>query len=194
MKKVLSIGLSLLVTLCFSACGEEENKSSSESSSAETTEITENISYETTDENTIEDSTYNLPEGVTFAQYLFEDFKSLMNENPDMTAEELAGELSENEAILFDAVTAPVEEGFLQGFDSEITGFKSGVMFAPFINAIPFVGYVFELSDESEAEAFTEILKSNANPVWQVCVEAEETVCEANGNKVFFVMSPLSNQ
>jgi hypothetical protein len=35
-------------------------------------------------------------------------------------------------------------------------------------------------------------LKDNADPRWNICVEAEETVCEQVGNKVFFVMCPKS--
>lgn len=200
MKKLLSLSLVLSLMLCFTACGEEESKSSSTTETAET--VTEQIAEETTeeiaddfaDEEYVE-PTFPLPDGVSFGQYILEDFKSLISENPDMTAEELAAKLSsENEAILFSSVTSPVVEGPLQGFNTDITGFKSGAMFGPAMSSIAFVGYVFELNDESEADAFVENLKSNANPAWQVCVEAEETICEAVGNKVFFVMAPLSNQ
>lgn len=187
MKKFLLISIILSMLLCFTACAKDEDGSLSQ---IETTqeETTDSLSGDNS-----QGSDFNLPEGVTFAQYIFEDFKGLMSENSDMTTEQLADELIKNEAILFDGVTNSAEPGFLQGFDTEITGFKSGSMFGPFISSIPFIGYVFELENESEAEAFVETLKSNANPAWQVCVEAEETVCESIGNKVFFVMAPLSN-
>ncbi len=199
MKKLLSLTLVLSLMLCFTACGEEESKSSSISETAEY--VTEQIAEETTEEfaddfvdEEYAEPTFPLPEGVSFGQYILEDFKSLVAENPDMTAEELAAQLLENEAILFFGATMPVEEGALQGFNADITGFKSGAMFGPAMSSIAFIGYVFELNDESEADAFMENLRSNANPAWQVCVEAEETICKAVGNKVFFVMAPLSNQ
>ncbi|MBQ3224587.1 MAG: hypothetical protein IJB42_02655 [Oscillospiraceae bacterium] len=85
----------------------------------------------------------------------------------------------------------PVEEGLLTGFDNtEIRGFSSGYMFAPAIGTIPFVGYVFELPDASGADAFVSTLKGAANPRWNICTEAEQTIVEKSGNKVFFLMCP----
>ena len=87
----------------------------------------------------------------------------------------------------------PVEPGLLSGFDNaEITGFKEGVMFGPAIGSIAFVGYVFELEEGTDAEAFKTTLKDNANLRWNICVAAEEMVVESEGNKVFFVMCPAS--
>lgn len=111
-----------------------------------------------------------------------------------MTTEDIAAELSSNEKILFDSIHMPVEEGFLSGFTNEITGFKSASMFGPSIGSIAFIGYVFETEGEDAAKKLSETLESSADPRWLICVEAEETVCEAVGNKVFFVMAPLSNQ
>ena len=135
-----------------------------------------------------------LPEGVTFANYLFSEFKSIVNKNSSASAEEIANELSQSKAIMFFSMASPVEEGYIPGFDNDITGFKSGAMFGPAMGSIPFVGYVFELADASAANAFVSTLTQNANPRWQICVTAEETVCKAVGNKVFFVMAPRSNQ
>ena len=87
----------------------------------------------------------------------------------------------------------PVEEGLLSGFDNaEIKGFKKGAVFMPMIGSIAFVGYVFELESASETSAFISMLKKNANPRWNICVEADETVAGSYGNKVFFVMCPKS--
>jgi len=36
------------------------------------------------------------------------------------------------------------------------------------------------------------LLKDNANPRWNICTEAEETVVGSVDNKVFFVMCPKS--
>ena len=110
-----------------------------------------------------------------------------------MGTQELAEKLITNEAILFMGGAMPVEPGLLSGFDNaEITGFKEGSMFAPMMGSIAFVGYVFELEDGTDVEAFKQTLKSNANPRWQICVMAEETIVESAGNKVFFLMCPTS--
>ena len=60
------------------------------------------------------------------------------------------------------------------------------------IGSIAFVGYVFELDAGADANAFVKELTDNANPRWNICVEAEETVSAVEGSKVFFCMSPLS--
>lgn len=86
-----------------------------------------------------------------------------------------------------------VEPGFLTGFDNnEITGFKSGAVFMPMIGTIPFVGYVFELEDGTDASSFISNLKSSANLRWNICTTADEMVSGSVGNKVFFVMCPTS--
>lgn len=127
------------------------------------------------------------------AQALLADFEAQVSENNALTAQEIADALLTNEVILFSGVTMPVEEGLLMGFDNaEITGFDEGVMFAPVIGSIPFVGYVFDLPDDANADDFIAVLEENANPRWNICTEAEETVVESAGDKVFFVMSPIS--
>ena len=89
--------------------------------------------------------------------------------------------------------TNPIEEGFLSGFDNtEIKGFSKGIMFGPMMGTIPFVGYVFELADGADVDAFVSTLKTNANPRWNICTEAEQTIVEKSGNKVFFLMCPKS--
>ena len=210
MKKMFLILMALTMFTSLAGCGEDSAEK--ESSVAEVTEAAteEETTPSPEDENIDTPAEPNeeivdggdagsagssaLPENVTYAQYLLSDFKAIVAENPDMTADEIAAELSANEAILFASMYMPVEPGFLSGFTTEITGFESGSMFGPAMGSIAFIGYVFELSDESQAEAFVTTLKDNADPRWQICVEAEETVCEAEGNKVFFVMAPLSNE
>jgi len=106
---------------------------------------------------------------------------------------EIAEALVTNEAISFMGGAMPVEEGLLSGFDNyEVKGFKSGAVFMPMIGSIPFIGYVFELNNASEASAFISNLKANANLRWNICVTADEMVTGSHGNKVFFVMCPTS--
>jgi hypothetical protein len=86
-----------------------------------------------------------------------------------------------------------VEPGLLNGFDNaEITGFEEGVLFAPMIGSIPFVGYVFTLADDADVDAFETTLKDNANLAWNICTEADEMVVDHVGSEVFFVMCPAS--
>ncbi|MBE5922096.1 MAG: hypothetical protein E7269_05030 [Lachnospiraceae bacterium] len=127
----------------------------------------------------------------TVAQALLADFKAQVAKNTDIDAQEIADKLLQNNVIKFSGATMEVEEGLLTGFgEAEIRGFDDGVMFSPMIGTIPFIGYVFELEDETDASAFVQMLKDNANPRWNICTVAEETVAENVGDMVFFVMSP----
>ena len=63
----------------------------------------------------------------------------------------------------------------------------------PMIGSIAFVGYVFTLEEGADVDAFKATLEANADPRWQICVTADETIIENVGNTVFFLMSPFSN-
>ena len=127
--------------------------------------------------------------GQTVGQTLLAAFKA----DSTGTAQEIADRLISNEIIQFMGGAMPIEEGLLSGFDNtEIKGFKEGAMFAPMMSSIAFVGYVFELEDGADVEAFKTILKDSANLRWNICVEAEELIVENEGNKVFFLMCPKS--
>ena len=129
--------------------------------------------------------------GDTVGAALAEEFHALKAENPEITAQEMADAILANPMIAFGGATMEVEPGLLSGFDNaEITGFNNGVMFAPMIGSIPFVGYVFTLEDGADTAAFMQTLTDNANPRWNICVEADETVVENADNMVFFVMCP----
>lgn len=128
--------------------------------------------------------------GATMGQTLLSAFKGM-----DMSkgAQAIADELIANPVIEFMGGTVPVEPGLLSGFgNTEITGFSEGVMFGPMMGSIAFVGYIFELEDGANVAAFMETLKSNADPRWNICVEADETLIHNIGNTVFFLMSPNS--
>lgn len=131
------------------------------------------------------------PVASTLGQTLLADFK--VKASSGMSTQAIAEALIANPAIKFNGGAVPVEEGYLSGFDNtEIKGFKSGVMIAPQIGSIAFVGYVFELESAADAPAFKAMLEKNANLRWNICVEAEEMVSGISGNKVFFVMCPKS--
>lgn len=137
---------------------------------------TEDVSSDTNSESTV-------------GQTLLADFKA----NSKGTAQEIADRLLKNEIIQFMSAATPVEEGLLSGFDNaEIKGFKDGVMFGPMMSSIAFVGYIFELDEDADVDAFKQTLKDSANLRWNICVEAEELIVENQENKVFFLMSPKS--
>lgn len=123
----------------------------------------------------------------TVGEILLADFK----DNPDGTAQEIADRLITNEIIPFAGGAIVVEPGLLTGFDNtEITGFKEGVMFSPMMGTIPFVGYIFVLEDGTDVDVFKQTLEENANLRWNICTEAEELTVDSEGNTVFFLMSP----
>ena len=127
----------------------------------------------------------------TLGTTLLADFKAKAASGMD--AQSIADALLANPAIKFGGGAMPVEEGYLSGFDNaEIKGFNTGVMFAPMIGSIPFVGYIFELPSANDVPAFIANLEKNANKRWNICVEADEMVTGSSGNKVFFVMCPTS--
>lgn len=170
MKKLLALFLTLTALLTLAACGGE--KSPTEESDS--------------DQTTVQEPGADAPLGKTLAAVFLacDDAASCQTIAEDILAQE---------AILFAGQTSPVTPGLLTGFgNEEITGFSDGVMFAPVIGSIPFVGYVFQLSSEAETADFVHLLQENANPRWNVCTEAEETVIQEKGDKVFFLMCPTS--
>lgn len=125
-------------------------------------------------------------EQQTPAKVLLDDF--LKRSEAVNSMEDLANELAANEIIPFAGAVMPVEPGFLNGFTDEIDGFAEGASFGPMIGSIPFVGYVFQV--DQDVDAFVENLKKKSDLRWNVCTQADEMICEAKGNKVFFVMAP----
>ena len=165
MKKFLAVLLAMLMLVSLAACGGADK----------------------------DDTVKPAVDPNTVGGVLYADFEKNISENPSITAQEMADALLANEIIQFMGGAIPVEEGWLTGFgEAEIKGFKEGVMFAPMISSIPFVGYIFVLEDGADVEAFKTTLKDNADPRWNICVEADQTVVESNGNMVFFLMCPKS--
>lgn len=129
-------------------------------------------------------------EPSTPAQHLLEDFKSIVKADSSITVEDLAQKLAENENVPIECGSMTVEPGYLNGFTSEVDGFTAGAMFSPYIGTIPYVGYVFET--DGDGDKLVEQLKDKHDLRWNVCTEADEMICESVGNRVFFVMAPLS--
>ena len=193
MKRIIALILAMLMVFALVSCGKKDNTTDNG--------VNDETVNDTTNNDTTTDSTENddaatdggAAAGDTLGTTLLGVFKATADANPDMTAEEIANAVISDPVIQFGPATMPVEEGLLSGFDNyEVKGFEEGVMFAPMIGSIAFVGYVFTLADGADAEAFAADLEANCNPRWNICVEAEETVTGISGNKVFFLMCPKS--
>ena len=190
MKKILVTVLTTVLVASMAACGGKDDVTTetTETSAVSTeTVITETETIETTE------TTEAVELEGTFGEALTEAFKTFAEANADATSEEVVAAISPIMENYFGPMVMPVEEGLLTGFDNaEIKGFEEATTFAPMIGTIPFVGYVFTLPADADADAFVTTLTDNANPRWNICTEADETVVETVGNKVFFVMCPSS--
>lgn len=112
-------------------------------------------------------------------------------ENSDKSAQEIADLLLENPNLGFMGMTMAVEEGLLSGFgNTEIKGFKEGVMFGPSVSTVPFIGYVFTLDEDTDVDDFKQTLEDNADLRWNICTEADELIVESKGDKVVVIMTP----
>lgn len=172
MKRLIAFLTAAIMVVSLASCGGKDNATNN-NDATNATEVTSEVAKE--------------PE--TVGEKLLADFKA----DSTGTPQEIAERILSNEIIQFMSGATPVEEGLLTGFDNaEIKGFEEGVMFGPMMSSIAFVGYIFELPEGADVEAFKTTLKDSANLRWNVCVEAEELIVENEGNKVFFLMCPKS--
>ncbi len=174
MKQITSLILAAVMLFGFAACTQPEKTDETK------TLESENVTVETGKEES----------GKTVGQTLLDDFKKRAEKG---TAQEIADGLMQNKVIQFMGGVMEIEEGLLTGFENtEIKGFEKGVTFVPMIGTIPFVGYVFELKDDTDVDAFKKTLDESANLRWNICVTADEKIVDNVGNKVFFLMCPAS--
>ena len=214
MKKILTLMLIGILALSLVACGGKETDgqvkediSIEENADVENNEV---IDEETADEKEEEvkeevkeekpatkpaDKKEEKPEenqettSGTPAQILFAEFKKMVKENPSADPLTIAQALIENPIIPFMGGAMEVEPGWLPGFgEDEIHGFKSGANFGPMISTIPFIGYIFEIEDQSKVADFVKLIDKNANKAWNICTTAEEKLVSSEGNKVFMIM------
>lgn len=170
MKKIIKMLFVATAVLALVGCGNTTSGSSSSSTPAE------------------------IVDKMTVAQTLLKDFKDKRTSKPNQNILELAQGIMENEAVSFASDCSSVEEGFLPGFDADIVGFASAVRFGPLINVNPFIGYIFQLKDETNVATFMQNLKDHGNLNWGICVMADEMVVGNVDKTVFFVMSPTYDE
>ncbi len=200
MKKLVLTVLALTLAFSMTACGSKEEPAPEATpapteapvatdtpEATEAPEVTE--APEATDAPQ-EDANQGAVSGESLGQTLLGEFKAM---DASTDAYTMAETLIGHEMIQFMGGAMEIEPGLLSGFDNyEVTGFEKGAMFGPMMGSIAFVGYIFDLPEDADVDAFVTGLKDNANPRWQICVTADETIVEVSGDKVFFLMSPLT--
>lgn len=202
-RKTLVLMLATSLVLSLTACGGKKTEVEAPvkeevtiETVEETTEVVESTEIESTEsseesteavESTEETEVKDTPTD-TVASKLYELFETEIATTDDIN--EVANKLIEAEYFKeVSMTTMEVEPGFLNGFEAEITGFNNGVMFAPMIGTIPFVGYIFETDN---TELLIDELETNASLNWNICTTADEMLVKAHDNYVFFVMSPYT--
>lgn len=202
-RKTLVLMLATSLVLSLTACGgkktevkapvKEEVTTETVEETTEAVESTEIESTESGEESTeavesTEETEVNDTPTDTVASKLYELFETEIATTDDINevANKIIGAEYFKEVSM---TTMEVEPGWLNGFENEIKTFNNGVMFAPMIGTIPFVGYIFETDD---TELLMSELEANALLNWNICTTADEMLVKAHDNYVFFVMSPYT--
>lgn len=179
MKKIIALVLSIIVCLSLVACGNNDT------APVETTAPAANASADITP-----DVDADSVGGQHWAKFVSE-----LEANPAATADELANALVSLEINQFMGMAMPMEVGaeYFPGFDNYvIEGYEACANFMPMIGSIAYVGYIFDLADDADVEAFAKNLTDNCNPRWNICVAADQTVVGSKGSTVFFLMCPAT--
>ena len=186
MKKLLIALMALTLCVALVACGNDDV--------ANTTDAVVNDTAVETTEETAAETTGTPDAELTNGQVHANAFVEMLTLDAGLNVEQIANDLLALPVNQFMGGAMPVDPAYFPGFDNFVpTGYKSGVMFMPMIGSIPYVGYVFELEEGTDANAFVTTLKDNCNPRWNICVTADEIITEVVGNKVLFLMCPASN-
>lgn len=127
---------------------------------------------------------------VAFSNYFNLNFSDKVVNNEKF--ESFISNFAEATGVPLELVPMPVEEGYLAGFDIEITGFSNAYQFSPMIGSIPFVGYIFEVTDDMDKDVFCSILKDNFNLNWNICTSADEMSMFESDTAILFIMHPTS--
>ena len=191
MRKILAVALSVAMVFSIAACGKKDDtKNPAEG---------ENITATVAPTNPAEDASGDKAEaGVITPEFtdkvaggaFWNEFLETMKANPETAPIDVANKLIANPLVQFMGGAADVEPGFLAGFAEEISGFEKGAFFGPMMGSIAFAGYIFELADGADVNAFIDTLKTKADPRWNICVTADYTQVGAYGNTVYFLMYP----
>ena len=192
MKKIIALIIAGLMVLSFAACGEKEDANETTTGTEETssTEAGSTEAGSTESGSTEEAPSEEAPseeapsdeavagvkvEGSVSEAYV-KAFKELAADG-SLSALEIAEKFAEKiEAPMMLGAMDMTEAEFFQGFKEGFTveGFEEAATYMPMIGSIPFISYVFKLSDDADKDAFKTSLEENANPRWLVCVAADD--------------------
>lgn len=180
MKKFTALLIAGIMLISFAACSGNSDTDETSTDAAETT--TENASNE--------------PVKVTgnVADAYVEAFKEIAADS-SLSALDIASQFSEKiDAPMGPEASLMEKDAYFQGFKQgyEVKGFDEAAVYCPMISTIPFLGYVFKLSADTDADAFVSELKENANKAWNICTEADELRVEKVDNMVFMIMCPAA--
>lgn len=178
MKKLLVGIISLTLVLSLAACGESKPTTPSTPEPAPSVSTSTEVTPEVSDPEPA-------PAPDASGDTVGSKYLACFNASSYTDVNDAADELIALNAFDADLVKMDVEPGYLDGFSNEVSGFTKGVKFSPMIGAIPFVGYVFEAENPDE---FLAAISDIADPRWNICTEADETVSAVRGNLVFFMM------
>ncbi len=110
-------------------------------------------------------------------------------DNTDKSVQEIADAIVE--AVDFELLTASVKEGLFDGFGSmPISGFDNAMLLTPADTSIPFVGYVFELSEDTDKNTFIGTLEKYADVGFKGEEEADSVIIESEDDKVIVIITP----
>ena len=189
MKKFLAVALSVAMVFSLAACGKKDDEKKQDENPTATVAPTAPAEDQTGDKAEAGVITPEFAAGSA-GEKLWNSFLDTMKANPETAPVDMANTLSTNPVIQFMAGAMEVVPGYLAGFSEEISGFEKGAQYGPMMGSIAFAGYVFELADGADVNAFVENLKSKADPRWNICVAADYTQVGAYGNTVYFLMYP----
>lgn len=193
MKKIIALIACMALLLSMAACSAKTpaNEEPTTNATEPTTNATEPT--ETPDEPAeTPDETPDAPvvEG-TVGETLLATFKA----NSTGTAEEIANAVITDPSIPFMGMAMainPIDWEFLSGLGEAKIEYEEAAMFGPMIGTIPFIGYIFNVAEGTDVEAFKTMLNDNANLRWNICTAADELVIDNVGNTVFFLMCPAT--
>lgn len=187
MKKIIALLACLALLLSMAACGTKTPEVTNPTTEP-TTEGTQPTT-EPTDE-IVETPDEPAAEG-TVGETLLATFKA----NCTGTPEEIANAVISDPIIQFMGMAMainPTDFEYLSGLGEAKVEYEEAAMFGPMIGTIPFIGYIFNVAEGTDVEAFKTMLNDNADLRWNICTAAEELVIENEGNTVFFLMCPAS--
>lgn len=197
LKKMMIVALSALLCASMVACGStnEEAETTTTAPATDTASATE-----TTTETPAEDKAAIVTPDVdanTPGGKMWDAFLAAKQENPEMGAEEMANKMLASgvipQEIMMGAMALEANQEFFTGFDNyQITGYESGALFMPMIGTTPIMGYIFELPEGADVDAFIKNLSDNANLRWNICTSADQMTVGAYETTVFFLMCPNS--